>query len=168
MVAPTQTQHQVFNSSFDKIEFDLDELKSPSVPKSDKKSVRFSSRDRVHKIPHIDNLSEEEIDEVWMHPDDFKAIRRECQAIILIIEHEPDLMEGAELRGLEHHMSKQKKQAKAIQELLYDTVERLQKFGDQSSSDVSGMLACMCKKISARHEAYARQTALQDEEEARV
>ncbi|CAJ1949159.1 unnamed protein product [Cylindrotheca closterium] len=169
MVARTQKpqHHQLFNSSFDKIEFDFDDLKSPTPQKATKKSVRFERHDHVYEIPHIDDLSDEEIDDVWMHPDDFKAIRRECQAIILIIEHDSDLIEGAELRGLEHHTSKQKKQAQAIQKLLYDTVERLQTYGDQSSTDVSDMLACMCQKISKRPEAFARQTAAEDEEEAK-
>lgn len=168
MVARTQTQHLHFNSSFDKFEFEFDESKSPTPQKPEGKKVSFARRDNVYEIPHIDDLSDEEVDQVWMHPDDFKDIRRECKAIILIIEHDSDLLEGAELRGLEHHMSKQKKQAQAMQQLLYDTVERLQKFGDESKSDISDMLASMCQKISKRPEADARETALHDEEDAKA
>ncbi|CAJ1932549.1 unnamed protein product [Cylindrotheca closterium] len=170
MVACTHAKHHpFFNSSYDKIEFDFDDLKSPTgtPQKAEKKSVRFERHDRVHEIPHINDLSDEEIDGVWMHPDDFKTIRRECQAVILIIEHDSDLIEGAELRGLEHHMAKQKREAQQIQELLYDTVDRLQKYGDESSTDVSDMLACMCQKISKRPEAFARKIAAEDEEEAK-
>ena len=148
------------------IEFEFDDIKSlaPSEQKA-VKSVRFARHDRVRKIPHIDDLTDDEIDAVWMHPEDFKDIRKECKTIILVLEHDPDLVEGIEIRGLEQHMLHQKNQAQATQKLLYDTVHRLQKFADDSGMDVSDMIASMCNKISSEPEAYARQTALKDEEQ---
>jgi hypothetical protein len=131
------------------------------------KIVRFASHDRVRKIPHINDLSGEEVDAVWMHPDEFRAIRKECQSIILFIEHGSDVPDGMELCRLEHHMSKWKEQAQAMQLLLYDTADEIQDYGDDSSIDVSDVLASMCHKISSRQEELARKIALEDEKQAR-
>ncbi|CAJ1949161.1 unnamed protein product [Cylindrotheca closterium] len=150
------------------------ELESDSKPQlvtleNMPRRVQFSGEHKIHEIPHIDDLSDEEIEQVWMSPDDFKDIRRECQKIIMIIEHDSSLLEGMgiELRGLEHHMVKQRKHIEGIQELLYDTVDRLMCFHDETSMDVGDMLAEMCQKISSRSEALARQIGIQDEEIAK-
>lgn len=129
------------------------------------RSVQFSDENQIHEIPHIDDLSDEEIEGVWMSPDDFKDIRRECQKIIMIIEHDSNLLNGMgiELRGLEHHMVKQRKHIEGIQDLLYDTVDRLMRFHDETSMDVGDMLAEMCQKISSRSEALARKIGIEDE-----
>lgn len=129
----------------------------------------FSGKNEINEIPHINDLSDEEIEGVWMSPEDFKTIRRECEKIIMIIEHDSSLVEGMgiELRGLEHHMLKQRKQIEGIQDLLYDTVDRIMCFRDETSMDVGEMLAEMCQKISTRSEALARQIGMQDEEVAK-
>ena len=167
------TQNTLLNSSLGKVEFKFDDISSSlhhqhSTQTAVEKKVRFASHDKVRTIPHINDLSDEEVDAVWMHPDEFRAIRRECQSIILFIEHgDCDVTDDIEIRGLEHHMLKQKLEAQALQQLLYDTVDKIQSFGDDCSMDVSDMLASICHKISSRQEELVRKIALQDEKDAR-
>mmetsp|Transcript_24421 Transcript_24421/g.59809 ORF Transcript_24421/g.59809 Transcript_24421/m.59809 type:complete len:168 (+) Transcript_24421:33-536(+) len=157
------TQEELFHSSFTKTDFEND-FKRPALPiEQEQRRVTFAPRDEIFEIPHIDDLSDEEVEDVWMSPDDFAEIRRECQTIVMMIEHQSSLLKGIELRGLEHHMLSQRRHTEELQDLLYETVDNLMHFNEETSMDVSDMLAEMCQKISSRSEALARKTALQDE-----
>ena len=105
------------------------------------------------------DLTDEEIDDVWMSPEDFRDIRRQSQKIIIMMEHDSrmfDGVEGIELRGLEHHMLSQRKHIEAIQDLLYDTVDRLMTFRDESMREAFLVLTfrsslCLPFAMRSRH-----------------
>lgn len=163
-----RTHQEVFNSSFTKIEFDGG-LKLPQTEQSKtlKKSVQFSPQNDIVEIPHINELSDEEIDAVWMRSEEFSAIRNECRRIIMAVEKGcNEALIGVELRGLDRHMLSQRKQKDAVRGILYRTVEKLQCFEDETGADVSDMLAEMCEKISSRAKEMAHKMALGDEVEA--
>lgn len=170
MVARSRVHEELFNSSFTKIEFDGDLKLLTTQPPKCPKRVHFSQRkDEVFEIPHIDDLSDEEIDAVWMHDEDFKAIRKECRNIIMAFEKKSiNVLIGVELRGLEHHMPSQRKITDATRDILYGTVEKLQCFQDESNVDVSDMMAEMCQKVSLRAVKMAHRMALGDEVEAQA
>lgn len=165
-----QHQHQMIHSTHTC--FEPKPIYNPNKVRKEKmpRRIQFLEDDDIFEIPHIDDLSDEEVEDVWMSPEDFKVIRRDCQKIIMILEHDSNLIEGMgiELRGLEHHMLSQRKHIDGIQELLYDTVDRLMRFQDETSMDIEDMLADMCRKISSKSEAMARHTALKDEKAARA
>lgn len=165
MVAPS-FERQASQSSFSKCALDATNKEEawqvPSVIKAHK--VQFSlSNNQVFEIPHINDMSDTEIDAIWMNCDDFRAIRRECKLIISMMVQGDDRQRGVELRGLEHHMPKKIKEIESIQCLLYDTVERLMQFTDDTSVDVTDLLGDMCSQISSKPKESARQIALQDE-----
>lgn len=163
-------QKDFFNSSFTKIELDGG-LKLPlpiGEPSEAVRSVCFSERSGVFEIPHINDLSDEEINAVWMSDADFKAIREECRKIIEAIERGfLNILVGIELRGLEHHLSIQRNQKAAMREILYDTVEKLQCYEDQTQIDVSDLIGEMCRKVSKQSVQKAHQMALRDGVEAK-
>lgn len=170
-------QEQLLHSSFDKLDFDVDAKSStPENPNHDQKthakkekSVRFAHDDEVYDIPHINDLSDEEVEDVWMSPDDFVMIQRECRKIIMAMERGYlDELQGVELRGIEKHLKSQREQANKTIITLYDTVEKLQTIQDETGMDVSHRMGRMCGKISARAVRKAHQMALADEDEANV
>ncbi|CAJ1949163.1 unnamed protein product [Cylindrotheca closterium] len=173
-----RSQQELFNSSFTKIEFEGDLKQSGAEPPTvfesvcftkKFKSVCFAKHDEVFEIPHMNDLSDEEIDAVWMSDTDFKSIRKECRKVILAIERGCfKSLAGVELRGLEHHLFSQRKQKDAIREILYSTVEKLQSFQDETKTDVSDMMAEMCQKVSTRSGMMAQQMALGDEVETKL
>lgn len=146
-----------------------DVLKAQGLPikeRPPRRHVIFAPQEEIFEIPHHSELSQEEIDSVWMSKEEFEAIRRECKKIIMMIQHDSRLVRGIELRGLEHHTLSRQKRTEELQELLYDTVDRLMAFHEETSMDVSEMLAEMCQKISSGSEEMARQKALEDEKRA--
>ena len=161
-------QEELIHSSFPKtVDDDLKATTRFIREKPQERNVFFAQQDEIFEIPHLDDLSDEEINDVWMSNEEFAAIRRECKKIIMIIQHDSRLARHIELRGLEHHMLHQQKATEALQELLYETVDRLLSFREESSMDVSDMLAEMCQKISSRSEVSAHKRGLKDEMIAR-
>ncbi|KAL3941450.1 MAG: hypothetical protein SGBAC_004190 [Bacillariaceae sp.] len=133
-----------------------------------KRCIRFSPNDRVFEIPHLNDLSDDEINDMWIRREDFENIRRECKALIRILHRShQSRLKDIELRGLEHHRPREKEEVERLLDMMYDTVDRVMRFSDDTSMDTSGLLAEMCMKISESSVAKARKTALQDEENAR-
>mmetsp|Transcript_3017 Transcript_3017/g.7094 ORF Transcript_3017/g.7094 Transcript_3017/m.7094 type:complete len:169 (+) Transcript_3017:62-568(+) len=168
MVAILETELSESSFAKDELEPSYKRQAAPLPREQAERHVRFSPNDRIFEIPHLNDISDDEVDDVWMSPEDFKAIQRECKAIVLMIQHKHSLLKNIEIRGLEHHTPSEKEETEGLQDLLYDTVDRLMTFVDDTSMDVSELLAEMCMKISACSEAKARQIALQDEENARA
>ena len=69
-----------------------------------KKNVQFSDYDDIFEIPHINNMSREEIQDCWMTDQDFKNIRLECRHAVKAFDNalkHTHLPEGYYLRGLD-------------------------------------------------------------------
>ena len=158
-------QEELIHSSFPKtvVNNDLNGSARCIKDKTRRRPVIFAQHDEIFEIPHLNDLSHEEVNDVWMSPEEFAAIRRECKKLIMVMQHDSRLVRGIELRGLENHMLSQQKGKEALQELLYETVDRLLSFHEETSMDVSDTMAEMCQQISSRCEASARQRGLQDE-----
>ena len=76
---------------------------TPTTPKGPPKGVTFGQFDDVYEIPHLKNMSQEEIDDCWMSEEDFRVIRVECRDAIKALDNglKQDLPEGYYLRGLD-------------------------------------------------------------------
>jgi hypothetical protein len=129
--------------------------------KKEKKRVRFSKFDDVFEIPHIKDLSTQEIRDVWMADEDFKSIRQECIGAVEIIG-KGDVSDGFLLRGLDQHTLKYKTARETIGRKVTDVVLSIQEFERASGVDASELMAKMCFKYSEPAVAAAQITAISD------
>jgi hypothetical protein len=146
--------------------FDYKRLKAPLPLTKDvavqRRNVNFAPSDMVFEIPHIDDLSEDEIDNVWMSPEDGSKIRQECQSIVVMMNNESENLKDIETRGLEQHAVAYTEQCTAIKHLLYEAVDRIQTFQAEKGVEVSHLIAELCQKISAVSVITAQRTATHD------
>eukprot|EP00980_Cylindrotheca_fusiformis_P027052 scaffold18563_cov132-Cylindrotheca_fusiformis.AAC.8 len=151
---------------------DMDDAKTPYIPpqKQRSRTIQFAPYDDVLEIPHISDLTDEEIDEVYIHPDDFNAMRRECLQLVAVMEkgHPVDFC----IRGLDQHVPDYLKMRDALRDLLYETVGRIQSMEDDGDdkdySDVMGQLCETCSRTAvsnaiARGMADAREVNSSDQ-----
>eukprot|EP00980_Cylindrotheca_fusiformis_P016004 scaffold4703_cov108-Cylindrotheca_fusiformis.AAC.12 len=163
---PLSPQTELLHSSCTSLDYEQDKAPMPltyeSSPPQERRNVTFATFDDVCEIPHIDDLSDEEINDVWMSAEDGAKIRKECQSIVLMMNKNSEKLTGVEIRGLEQHGVAHTEQRRAIQNLLYDAVDRIQSFQAEKGVDISHLIAEVCQKISAMPILAARRVATQD------
>jgi hypothetical protein len=125
----------------------LEDAKSPFSPKGRKRTIRFSPYDSVIEIPHIDDLPQDEIDAVWLHPDDFQKMREECIARVGIMDESSQPFDFC-VRGLDQHIPKYLAMRDALQHLQYDTLGRIQAIQEVDGKDYTDVLAQLCQTCS--------------------
>jgi hypothetical protein len=129
--------------------------------KKEKKRVRFSEFDDVFEIPHIKDLSKQEIRDVWMADEDFKSIRQECMGAVENIG-KGDVSDGFLLRGLDQHTLKYKAARESIGRKVTDVVLKIQEFERAHGVDASELMAKLCAKYSEPAVVAAQITAISD------
>lgn len=90
--------------------------------------VRFSPYDEVIEIPHINDLSDDEINDVWMSRKELTSIRRRAKSLIKLMDLGSVHMNGLHLRGLDQNTPTYTRKREAVQQLLHDTVHQIQYF----------------------------------------
>lgn len=115
----------------------------------------------VVEIPHINDLSQEEIESVWMNDGDFYDIRKECLGTVGEIGRErvPD---GFLLRGLDQHTNRYKETKDFIGRQVYDAVFSVQEFERANGIDCSELMAQVSQKYSEPAVIAAQAAALSD------
>ena len=94
-----------------------------------RRRVRFSHYDDVFEIRHIDDMSNQEIDDLWLSRECLQDIREECRSIVQSInegctaDNEDDRFY---IRGLDQHTTHAVKCRKALQNIIYEAVGRVQ------------------------------------------
>lgn len=137
--------------------------KSPhSPPTGRKRAIQFARNDSVMEIPHIDDLHEDEIEAVWIHPDDSQAIRQECIALVAIMEESTSQDFNFCVRGLDQHVPQYLEMRDALRDLLYDTVGRIQCMQDADGKDYSDVLGHLCETCSRTAVANAIAKGVED------
>ena len=157
-------------------------------------AIRFAQHDRIYEIPHIDDLSENEIQDVWLSPNEMKQIKQECIALIKIMGTDNDnIFEDTEdkccTRGLDQHTKRYMERRRIENAIRSETVLKLQPFKKQhtvpevvvekkgksaksnSSSmdvDVDQLIGDMCAKYSKIAVTHALKRAKRDAKEAKV
>jgi hypothetical protein len=164
MMPPKSPETALLHSSFRS--FDYQQLKAP-LPLTEEvavqhRNVNFASYDEVFEIPHIEDLSDDEIDNVWMSAEDGSKIRQQCQSIVVMMNNESENLKDVETRGLDQHALAYTEQCKAIKYLLYGAVDRIQTFQEERGVEVSHLIAELCQKISAVSVTAAQRTAACD------
>jgi hypothetical protein len=123
--------------------------------------LRFADYDTVFPIPHINDLSEQEIQDCWMTAEDLRAIRQSCIGTVREMNSgEPP--EGIFLRGLDQHSDKYRERKDEINQQVYDAVFRIQTFQRLSGKDASEVMAKLCAKYSEPSVIAAQTAAIAD------
>ena len=132
----------------------------PDTPESSshcscEKSVTFSDYDEVFDIPHIYDLTQDEVDDVWYSEDDFDDIRYNCSRIIKALSGKSSrpLDKSVCVRGLEQHSREYSRRRKLILKKVYDTVaeiQSIQTFQGVSMADLMAELCIQCTSQSVR------------------
>ena len=140
-----------------------------------KKSLSFSKYDEIYEIQHINDMSESQIRDCYMSPEECKAIRLECRDLVSELEecnlfmeedgyrHLPKL---ETYRGLEKHTKAQSKRIESIQEKVYDVVFALQQYGwgddGDEMIDMSAIIAKKYKELTRNNALDAQRSAIHD------
>lgn len=111
-------------------------------------NVTFSSTDELQEIPHINDLSEDEIKDVWMTREELQAIRRQCATIVKFMDMDSAIRHGVCLRGLEQNTPSYVELQVGIRRQLYDAVYAIQQFQETTGVAVPELLAETCQKYS--------------------
>jgi hypothetical protein len=131
------------------------------ISKRKEKGVRFSKYEEVMEIPHIFDLCEEEIRDVWMGDEDLRSIQEECMGAVQTIG-KGAVSDGFLLRGLDQHTLNYTEARAAIGHDLYVAVFRIQDFQRSSGVDATDLMAKLCTKYSEPSVAAAQCTAISD------
>ena len=126
--------------------------------------VVFCDYDTVFQIPHINDMSSQEIHDCWMTEKDLRDIRMQCIGTVREMngkegENPP---EGTFLRGLDQHSDKYKERKDEINRQIYDAVFRIQDFQRLSGKDASEAMAKLCTKYSEPSVVAAHMAAISD------
>jgi hypothetical protein len=119
----------------------------------ERRNVRFATFDQVFEIPHINELSQEEIDAVYISHEEGRAIRRRCSRLCKALANgvQEAQIVGECVRGLEARLPQYVQRAKrsaAIRQQLYDTIYEIQCFEDKTGLDMCDLIADTCQKCS--------------------
>lgn len=134
----------------------------PHVQNSIKRNhLAFADFDTVFQIPHINDMSDQEIHDCWMTAGDLREIRQACIGTVRNMNKgEPP--EGIFLRGLDQHSDKYRERKDEINNQIYDAVFRIQEFQRLSGKDASEVMAKMCAKYSEPSVIAAHTAAISD------
>jgi hypothetical protein len=135
------------------------------------RKLRFALYDEVFEIPHVDDLSNEEVENVWTSPRELKNIRNKAQDTASLIDNTPIFFNfgdstGVCIRGLDQNTLSYYSRRDVKLKLVYDTVFKLQRYHGVQGVDVHGMIGELCTKFSAPSVATAIQFANIDAREA--
>ena len=129
--------------------------------KCQKKRVRFSKLDTVFEIPHINDMSDEEIEDCWFGPAEFRSIRVECMDTVKEVDAGKQ-NEGYFLRGLDQHTLRYKERRDEIGHQVYLAVFEVQTYQWRTGIDASDLIAQASQKYSQPAVAAAHMAAISD------
>jgi hypothetical protein len=119
---------------------------------SNHRRVRFASHEEIIEIRHVEDLTDEEIYNIWESRENLKRIRKQCKLLVYMIEKRADsfkgdVVNGHPIRGLEGHTPAYNEKREKLQNLIYETIHRIQAYNQRM--DVADLLAQLCSKFSS-------------------
>ena len=125
------------------------------------KSVCFDQYDDIVGIKHVDDFSQEEIDELWWSPQEQYDIRITCFHLVTRSDA-GDVMDEEEMLGLENHTKAVAKPVKIIRRAIYEAVFSLQETEQVTSSSAArtNLIAEFYEESCAKSSLKARLSAL--------
>ena len=144
--------------------------KKRSKKQRSERRIRFSKYDAVYDIKHINDFTDQEIQDCYMNPNELKAIRMECRVAVKEYDgkgkdgnKEHVEKEGYYLRGLDQHTNKYRERKDDIAKQVYDAVFRIQDFAWNSGvDDCTDMIAKASMKYSEPSVIAAQMAAMSD------
>jgi hypothetical protein len=131
------------------------------MKKKKRQHIEFADYDLVFEVPHINDMTEQEIHDQWMTPEELRGIRQGCIGTVRDMNNgEPP--EGTFLRGLDQHTMKYKARKEEIDRQVYDAVFRIQEFQRTSGIDATEIMANLCTKYSEPSVVAAHTAAISD------
>lgn len=115
----------------------------------------------VLEIPHINDLSPEEIFDCWMTGDDLRSIRKQCIGTVGEVG-DNKITDGMLLRGLDQHTNRYKEARDFISRQVYDAVFSVQEFERAKGVNCSELMAQLSSKYSEPSVISAQSAALSD------
>lgn len=101
-ISPSAMAAQTSQGMATKSSSALHEQTSPNSSKQQqKKSVQFNTRVRIRKTLHINNYSDDEIEEAWFSDEEFKNIRKDALFVAELIREGHEISDQHCTRGIE-------------------------------------------------------------------
>jgi hypothetical protein len=133
-----------------------------STPINNQRSVSFSRHhDHIIEITHLNDLSQEEVESVWISPEESAKSRQTCVRLVTLM----DLCQDKKERGLEQHTILAKARKEHMRRPLYKAVSAIQEYQMKHQVWNPDILAGICQKYSATCELEAHVVGLRDEVE---
>mmetsp|Transcript_29032 Transcript_29032/g.70115 ORF Transcript_29032/g.70115 Transcript_29032/m.70115 type:complete len:223 (+) Transcript_29032:264-932(+) len=139
-----------------------------SRPDERPRRVKFSDKARVRKIPHHSSLTEEQIADMWISKEDYKALRKDCAQRIRFLD-KVKLKHPNEApfctRGLLGHTSAARAKKNAYRDVMYDALA--QALEKEMESGLDEALSEICRICSAPSVKTAHMQGLRDARDAK-
>lgn len=127
-------------------------------------SVSFSSRDLVFNIPHLNEMSQDEINNQHLSQEELDNIRVDCRNLISAMESGGQIPfdDEQDFRGLERKTRQASFATNTLRDEIYDAVYALQKIRQFAGVDPSDAIAKLSSQLSRASAESARLVAEQD------
>jgi hypothetical protein len=125
------------------------------------RSVSFSRHAHVIEITHLNDLSQEEVESIWISAQEMAKIRQTCMRLVTMM----NLCKDKKERGLEQHTILAKARKEHMRRPLYKAVSAIQEYQMKHQVWNPDILAGICQKYSAACELEAHVVGLRDEVE---
>jgi hypothetical protein len=124
------------------------------------RSVTFAPVDEVVEIPHINEMSEAVVKQVYMSRKELKDIRKDCKTLVRMMDE--GIIKGFCQRGLDQHTPAYTEKHQVIRQQIYDAVSAVQMFETKTGKCAQELLSKLCQKLSEKSTETARIAALSD------
>jgi hypothetical protein len=160
-------------ASTEDVDFDM-EPKATIAPPPQRSSITkclgFHMYDEVIEIPHIDDISDDEVDATWYSKKEFQTIRKSCLRTVELMERKLSIKESSKhycTRGLEKHTDLGRQIRKRHQEVCFETVMNIQDLSESRGVALNDIMAEFYAKTCSESVQEALRWASQDEREVR-
>jgi hypothetical protein len=145
--------------------FNIDNI-APAEPRKAPldRHVHFATYEEVLEIPHINDLSDEEVDGVWMTEDELRSIRRRCLDMVKMMDKDEEkaIQKISCTRGLYEHTRQYIEKRNRTRGKVYVAVLSVQYHHDATGEYDAELLGEISRKYSAVSVLQAQVVALRD------
>ena len=116
-----------------------------------RRNVHFADHDSVVEIPHINDMSDEEVEGQYMSQTELQSIREQCKVYVRMIDEGLHMYKGKAkfcTRGLDQHIHAYTSQAQEIRDCIYDSVFSVQELQETADADLSELIAKVSQRLS--------------------
>ena len=134
------------NSSYNSLDFRGRKESSRPTFTSHKRHhiVQFTAFDDIVEIPHVNDMEDDEINDVWFSPEEMQAIRNKCKQLVTKMNETNKITE----RGLECHTADNLKQRTERKNQVYEAVLETQYTQRLQGIEDAEEIARLCMQFS--------------------